>query len=187
MNQAEILHMFENTGALLKGHFKLTSGLHSGQYLQCALVLQNPEYAQRLCKELAAKFKEDNVNVVIGPALGGIVVSYEVARALGARSIFAEREEGRMTLRRGFNIEKNDRALVVEDVVTTGGSTKEVIDIVKRSGAHLTGIGVIVDRSKGVDFKDKFISLLKIDIPAFEPADCPLCKDNIPITKPGSR
>lgn len=182
-----MLHIFQDKGALLKGHFKLSSGLHSGQYLQCALLLQDSKYTERLCKELALRFKDDNVSVVIGPALGGIIVSYEVARALSARSIFSEREDGKMRLRRGFNIDKKDRALVVEDVITTGTSTKEVIDIVKKTGAHLVGIGTLVDRTKGIDFGERFISLLKIDIPTFKPADCPLCKEGLPLHKPGSR
>ena len=186
MNQAEILRIFKETGALLKGHFKLSSGLHSDQYLQCALVLQNHKYAKKLCGELASKFKSDKVNVVIGPALGGIIVSYEVARALGCRSIFAERETGPMTLRRGFKIDKDERALMVEDVVTTGGSTKEVIDIVKKCGARLVGIGALVDRSAGIDFKERFESVLKIDIPAFRPEECPLCREGMLLVKPGS-
>lgn len=172
---------------MLKGHFKLTSGLHSSQYLQCALVLQNPKYVERLCGELASRFKDDNASVVIGPALGGIIVSYEVARALGCRSIFAERQNGSMALRRGFYIDKKDKILVVEDVVTTGSSTKEVIEIVKKSGAHLAGVGAIVDRSKSIDFGEKFISLLKVDIPTFNPQDCPLCRDKVELLKPGSR
>lgn len=173
--------------ALLKGHFKLSSGLHSAQYLQCALVLQNPELAEKFCGQLASNFKNDKVDVVIGPALGGIIVSYETAKALGARSIFAERAEGRLALRRGFKIDKKERVLVVEDVVTTGLSTKEVINIVKESGAHLVGVGALVDRSKEIDFGVKFVSLFKMDIPTFKPEDCPLCKQKIPIVKPGSK
>lgn len=187
MTQDEILEIFKKTGALLKGHFKLTSGLHSGEYLQCALVLQDHKYAEILCRELASKFKSDGVTVVIGPALGGVIVSHEVGRHLGCCSMFAERENDSMTLRRGFKIEKRDRALVVEDVITTGKSTKEVIDIVRNSGASLTGIGALVDRSQDPGFSERFESLLKIDIPVFTPEDCPLCKEKIPIIKPGSR
>lgn len=187
MNQSVILRIFQDAGALLSGHFKLSSGLHSGQYLQCALVLQNADYAGILCSELASKFKSDDINIVIGPALGGVIVSYEVGRALGVRSIFSERENGRMTLRRGFKIERNDKVLVVEDVVTTGASTKEVIDIVKESGATLVGVGALVNRAEKIDFGGRFESLLNIDIPMFKPEECPLCKDEILITKPGSR
>lgn len=188
MEQAHVLNLFQSSGALLKGHFKLSSGLHSGQYLQCALVLQDPKNAQALCAALAAKFKDNRVTVVIGPALGGVVVSYEVAKALGVvRSIFSERKDGKMLLRRGFSINKDDRVLVVEDVITTGGSTKEVIEIVKKTGAQLIGVGSLVCRAKKIDFGADFKTLLKIDIPTFKENDCPLCKDNIPITKPGSK
>ncbi|MDB4349632.1 orotate phosphoribosyltransferase [Omnitrophica bacterium] len=187
MTQAEALRIFQDTGALQKGHFKLSSGLHSGQYMQCALALQHPEHAERLSRELASKFKNDGVSVVIGPALGGVIVSYEIARALGVRSIFAEREDGKMTLRRGFAIDKKDKVLVVEDVVTTGASTKEVLDIVKKSGASIVGVGALVDRSRDVNFEERFISLLNIDISTFKPEDCPLCKEKMPLVKPGSR
>lgn len=184
----EVIQVFKKTGAILEGHFKLSSGLHSKQYLQCALVLQHPEYAARLCSKLAEKFKKDKPNVVIAPAIGGIVVSHEVARALGAKGIFAERIDGKMTLRRGFSLNKNDKVLAVEDVVTTGLSTNEVINAVKENDAKLIGVGCIIDRSgKKLDFGKRFESLLKIDIPAFRPEDCPLCKDKIPVTKPGSR
>ncbi|MBL7068788.1 MAG: orotate phosphoribosyltransferase [Candidatus Omnitrophica bacterium] len=187
MNEAAILKIFQDSGALLTGHFKLSSGLHSGQYLQCALVLQNPKYAEDLSDALALRFKKERINIVIGPALGGIIVSYEVARALGARALFTERVDGKMVLRRGFNIDKNDRVLVVEDVVTTGLSTKEVIDTVKEFGADLVGVGAIISRAKESPFKERFEALIKIDIPTFEPADCPLCREKIPISKPGSR
>jgi orotate phosphoribosyltransferase len=187
MKQARILELFKSGGALMQGHFELSSGLHSGQYLQCALLLQNPAYAGKLCGQLASRFREDNVSVVIGPAMGGILVSYEVARALGTRSIFAERENGRMALRRGFTINKGDRVLVVEDVVTTGKSTSEVLEVVRGSGADLIGVGALVNRSRGIDFGTKFISLVDMDIAAFDPEDCPLCKDGIPLKKPGSR
>jgi len=187
MTQAEILKIFQETGALLSGHFKLSSGLHSAQYMQCALVLQHPEYAEMLCGELAAKFKDDKITVVVGPALGGVVVSYEVGRALGARSIFTEREEGKMTLRRGFGIDKEDRVLIAEDVITTGGSTKEVIEVVKQSGACIVGIGALIDRSAEVQFNEKFASLLKIDIQSYKPEECQLCKNGAALVKPGSR
>ncbi|MFC1667425.1 orotate phosphoribosyltransferase [Candidatus Omnitrophota bacterium] len=188
MKEQEILKIFKKTGALLKGHFTLSSGLHSSLYLQCARVLQYPEYAARLCKELAAHFKDDKPTCVVAPALGGVVVSYETARALGTRSIFTERKDNKMVLRRGFEIKKDDRALVVEDVVTTGLSTKEVLSVVKSTGASVIGVGSIVNRSgKNIDLGVKFISLARLNLPVFRPEECPLCKENIEIIKPGSR
>lgn len=188
MKDNEILDLFKKTNALLTGHFKLSSGLHSERYLQCALVLEHPEYANMVCGELAKKFKSEEPTVVIGPALGGVVVSYATANALGCRSIFTEREEGAMTLRRGFSIVRADRVLVVEDVITTGGSTKEVIDVVKKYGAAVIGVGAIVNRSsEDIDFGTKFESLIRVEVKTFRPEDCPMCKNSIPVVKPGSR
>ncbi|MFH1753602.1 MAG: orotate phosphoribosyltransferase [Candidatus Omnitrophota bacterium] len=187
MKEAEALKLFRTSGALQSGHFKLSSGLHSAQYMQCALVLQYPEYAGKLCAALAAKFKDDNPTVVVAPAIGGIVVSCGVGRALGARSIFTEREDGRVKFRRGFSVNKQDRVLVVEDVVTTGKSTREVLEAVESAGASVVGIGALVDRSNGTAFKENYASLIRIDIPAFKPEECPLCKEGKPIVKPGSR
>jgi orotate phosphoribosyltransferase len=188
MTENEILKIFKKTGALLKGHFKLSSGLHSGDYLQCAIVLQHPRHAEKLCSQIATYFKKDEPTCVVAPALGGVIISYEVARALGARSLFTERVDGKMTLRRGFDIKKEDRILVVEDVITTGLSTKEVLDVVKSKGAEIIGVGSIVDRSgKKIDFGVKSNSLIKLDLPVFPPESCPLCKKGIEITKPGSR
>ncbi len=187
MTQSAILKMFEETKALLKGHFKLSSGLHSAQYLQCALLLQNPKYCEILAKTLAANFKDANIDMVIGPALGGIVLSYEVARSLGCSAIFTERESGVVKLRRGFSIDKENKVLIVEDVVTTGLSTREVIDLVKKTGAHIVGVGALVNRAKEADFNVPFKSLIKMDIPTFKEEECPLCKDKIPLVKPGSR
>lgn len=188
MDQMQIMKLLKATGALLKGHFELSSGLHSDQYLQCALVLQHPEYASLLCEELASRFKDDLVDVVCGPALGGIIVSYEVARALKARSIFCERQGDLMSLRRGFSVGRNDRVLVVEDVVTTGGSVKEIIKTVRENEGKVVGVGAIADRSNGaVDFDVRFERLLSLDIQNFPPKDCPLCKEGLPIHKPGSR
>jgi len=188
MTEKEIIAIFEKTGAILKGHFRLSSGLHSGKYLQCAKVLQHPPRAAILCEELAKKFEKEKIDTVIAPALGGIIVSHEVARALNAKALFTERVEGKMALRRGFELYKKDKILVVEDVVTTGLSTKEVIEAIALSGAELIGVGCLVDRSKErIDFGARFESLVKIDIPAFEPQICPLCKAKIPVTKPGSR
>jgi len=188
MNDKDIMALFKKTKAFMTGHFRLSSGLHSGHYLQCALVLQYPKYAEQLCRELARKFKKDRPTAVIGPAMGGMLVSYETARQLGARSLFTERQEGRMMLRREFKLDKKDRVLAVEDVVTTGGSLKEVIRIVKESGAALIGVGSIVDRSGGTaKFGARFESLLKLNIETFPQEKCPLCEENIEIAKPGSR
>ena len=188
MTQDEVLKLFDKYGALLTGHFRLSSGLHSEKYLQCALVLQYPDAAQKLSKALAKKFSEGKIDVVIGPALGGITLAYEVARALGVRGLFTERQDGAMVLRRGFSIDAGERALVVEDVITTGGSTKEVIDVVKNSGGVAVGVASIIDRSSGpVNFGVRFETLAKIKIETFNEGNCPLCKNNIPVTKPGSR
>jgi len=188
MIDKEILEIFEKTGALLKGHFKLSSGLHSGDYLQCARVLQYPKYAEILCSQLVDAFKDDKITCVVGPALGGVVVSYESAKALGVRSIFTERKVGKMVLRRGFEIKPDDRVLVTEDVITTGASTKEVLEVVTSFGAAIIGVASIIDRSgKNIDFGVKSKSLLKLDLPIFSDQECPLCKKGMEITKPGSR
>lgn len=188
MEEKDILKLFKETGALLSGHFRLSSGLHSGNYFQCALLLQYPGIAEQLCKELAGYFKDDKPTCVVAPALGGVIVSYETARGLGVRSLFTERVEGKMTLRRGFELKKEDRVLVVEDVITTGLSTNEVLEVVKSKGAGIAGVGCIVDRSgKGLDFGVKLKSLAKLNFSAYKPEDCPLCKEGIEIKKPGSR
>ena len=174
---------------MLSGHFLLSSGLHSGQYMQCALLLQKPWIAERLCKALAKKLAGIKVDVVIGPALGGILVSYEMGRALKARSIFTERVDGTMVLRRGFGLKKNEKVLVVEDVVTTGKSTREVIELVNARGAKLAAVAAIVDRSDGAAIFDAdLFALLKISIKIYRPEACPLCRESkIPVIKPGSR
>lgn len=188
MSQEEILNLFEKYGALLTGHFKLSSGLHSPKYLQCALVLQYPDIAAKLAGEIAAKFKGTKIDLVVGPALGGVTLAYEVARALGARGLFTERQDGKMCLRRGFSVVKGEKALVVEDVVTTGGSTKEVIDVIESLGARVVGVASVIDRSDGkADFKVRFEPLAKVNVETFEEKACPLCKSGAPITKPGSR
>lgn len=188
MKQSEVIEIFKNTGALMKGHFQLSSGLHSDQYFQCARILENPECSERICQGLAERFRGDSVTVVVGPAMGGVIVAYEVARALNAKAFFAERESSRMCLRRGFALSPQDKVLIAEDVITTGRSVGEVIDIVKESGANLVGVGCIVDRTKeAIDFGVNITSLIKIHIPVFEPQRCPLCKDHQPLIKPGSR
>jgi orotate phosphoribosyltransferase len=188
LTKEEILDLFKETGALLEGHFRLTSGLHSPQYFQCAKVLQYPQHAQKLCWEIAFNFMSEKVNVVIGPALGGIIVAQEVARLMSCRAIFSEREEGKMTLRRGFEIKPGERALVVEDVVTTGGSISEVIDLVKNAEAQLIGVGFLVDRSQNrISFDVPKFSVIEMAVVTYNPDDCPLCKKGLPIVKPGSR
>lgn len=188
LTREEAIEIFTKSGALLTGHFRLTSGRHSGQYMQCAQVLQYPEYSAKLCEHLAEKFTGTDIDTVIGPALGGIIVSYEVGRALGVRTLFTEREQGVMSLRRGFVINPGEKVLVVEDVVTTGGSVKEVIDVVREKGGEVVGVGVLVDRSNGkADFDVRTESVLKLEIESFDPEECPLCKQGIPVVKPGSR
>jgi orotate phosphoribosyltransferase len=177
-------------GAVQTGHFRLTSGLHSDRYVHCARLFERPKESAELCARLAAAFKGAGVAVdtVAGPALGGVIMAYETARAFGARNIFAERENGVMTLRRGFKTEPGERVLVVEDVVTTGGSVKEVIAALRAAGAEVAGVGAIVDRSGGnVDFGVAFKALVSMDIKSWSETDCPLCAQGIPIIKPGSR
>lgn len=188
MKKRTALDLFLESKALLEGHFLLTSGLHSSQYFQCARVLQYPQYAEKLCLEIANHFREHHIDVVISPAIGGIIVGQEVARLLATRSIFAERQQGIMTLRRGFELDRTENVLVVEDVVTTGGSVKEVIKLVKNTGANLVGIGYIVDRSnEKISFGVEQFSVLQMDVIVYEPSTCPLCKQGIPVLKPGSR
>lgn len=188
MKSEEVLKIFKDSGALLEGHFLLTSGLHSPHYFQCAKVLQYPWHTQKLCWEIASNFIAEGITVVIAPAVGGIVVAQEVARLINARSIFAEREDGKMTLRRGFELKSDDKVLVVEDVVTTGGSVKEVIDIVQNSEAELKGVAFLVDRSQGkATFSVESFSLLKMDVVTHKPDECPLCEKGIALVKPGSR
>ena len=189
LNQDEVLKIFLDSGALMEGHFLLTSGLHSNRYMQCAKVLQYPQYTEMIARHLADKFRDDNIELVIGPAMGGIIVAYEVARQLNVPALFTERLDGEMVLRRGFVMDPGQRVLVVEDVVTTGGSVKEVLDIVREVGAVPVGVGSIVDRSGGqADFDGlPFYSLLQVDIEAYEPENCPLCAQGLPWEKPGSR
>lgn len=192
MNQEEVLAIFKESGALLEGHFQLTSGLHSPQYFQCARVLQYPRFTEALCGALASQFRHLEIDVVIAPALGGIVVGQEVGRQLGVRTMFTERKDGLMQLRRGFDIRRGERVLVCEDVVTTGGSVVEVIKIVKAMEGRVAAVGYMVDRSGG---KVKFdveqggvqYALLHMDVVTFKPDACPLCREGIAVVKPGSR
>ncbi|MBA2132147.1 orotate phosphoribosyltransferase [Capillibacterium thermochitinicola] len=189
MGVTEIMAIFNETGALRQGHFVLTSGKHSAQYMQCAQVLQYPWLAATLGEALAAHYAGVGVETVVGPAMGGILVAHEVGRALGVRALFAERQDGKMTLRRGFTLKPGEKVLVVEDVITTGGSVQEVIDLVKDLGAEPVGVGVLVDRSGGrVTFAGLPLhSLLSLQIEAFALEECPLCAQGIPWEKPGSR
>ncbi|MBN1466231.1 orotate phosphoribosyltransferase [candidate division KSB1 bacterium] len=188
MDKEKGLKIFETTGALLHGHFLLTSGLHSPQYFQCAKVLQYPRYAELLCGDIIKNVKNDRIDCVISPAVGGIIVGQECARLLGCRSVFAERENGVMKLRRGFEIDHEEQVLVVEDVVTTGGSVTEVIELVRGIGATVVGIGCIVDRSNGKKlFEEPMYSVFQMNVITHEPDKCPLCKDGVPAMKPGSR
>ncbi len=188
MTEREVLEIYERTGGLLRGHFLLTSGLHSDVYLQSALVLQHPRHAEALCGELARSFERDGVRVVLAPAIGGILVAHEVARALGARCLFGEREETVMRLRRGFRLEPGERCLVVEDVITTGGSTREVIKVVEDAGGQLVGVGALIDRSGGTaTFPVKKAALATLSVPTWKPEDCPLCRTGTAAVKPGSR
>ena len=185
---AAVLDRFRRARALLEGHFRLTSGLHSPGYLQCALVLQHPREAEALGLAIADRVRGLDVQTVLSPALGGIVIGQEVGRALGVRAIFAERQDGRLTLRRGFALDPGERVLVVEDVVTTGGSTRETIDLARESGAVVVGAAAIIDRSGGQQKIDvPFHVLAEVSLPTYDPASCPLCLAGQPVVKPGSR
>ena len=189
MKIEEIMQIFSQTGALMEGHFILTSGRHSNRYMQCARVLQYPDHTETLARIIAGHYRDEHIDVVVAPAVGGILVAYEVARQLGVKAIFCERQEGRMMLRRGFTIEPGQRVLVVEDVITTGGSVQEVIDVVREWQGDVVGVGVLVDRSGGkVDFGIRTEAVLTLDIESFPADDCPLCREGkLPAVKPGSR
>ena len=184
----ETLDLFRQAGALLEGHFKLSSGLHSDKYLQSALVLQYPEFASALGEALAERLRHLDPTVVLSPALGGIVIGQEVGRALGVRAIFAERQEGKLVLRRGFSLSPSDRVVVIEDVLTTGGSTRETIDVATGAGATVVGAGSIINRGKNEGALGlPFVALVTMEVPAYQPDDCPMCQRGEPVVKPGSR
>lgn len=189
LSKERVLEILEKSQVLLKGHFLLTSGRHSGQYMQCAKLLQYPNYTEELAAGLAAEFQDQQVDVVIGPATGGIILAYELARQLKAKNMFAERENGQMTLRRGFQILPGERVLVAEDVITTGGSVREVMDVVQAQGGEVVGVAVIVDRSNGtLDFGTKLAAALTTEVISYPPEACPLCQEGaLPAIKPGSR
>lgn len=184
----EIIEHFRETSALLEGHFVLSSGLHSPKYLQCALALQNPKDAQNFGAAIAEKFADGNIETVVSPAIGGLIIGYEVARALGVRFIWTERQEGAMTLRRGFTVKEGERVLVVEDVITTGGSTRECIAAIEKHGAKTVGAGSIIDRSGGAaDVGVPRVALATLEVPTFAQSDCPMCAEGSEAVKPGSR
>jgi orotate phosphoribosyltransferase len=187
MNEQQVLEILTQTEARLEGHFRYSSGLHGGVYIQCGRVFQHAIYAEALCKALAGRFS--GVDAVIGPALGAVIMSYETSRHLGCRNLFAERDGGEMVLRRGFTVKPGERLLIVEDAITTGKSALEVVSLCKKLGAEVVGVGALVDRTtKGDPFGDiPFEALIKLDIPAWAEEDCPLCKKGIPCVKPGSR
>ncbi len=186
--EERVLHLLRKTGALLDGHFKLTSGRHSNRYIQCARLLQYPQYAAELGAALGGRFAGEDVQAVVGPAMGGILVSYEVARHLGVRSLFTERDGGGMTLRRGFALDEGERVLVVEDVITTGGSVEEVLAVVREHGAVPVGVGALADRSGGkVCWMVRLEALIKLNVSSYPAEECPLCQEGMPVVKPGSR
>jgi orotate phosphoribosyltransferase len=186
-----VIGLMKESGALLTGHFELASGLHSKEYIQCARLLEDPGRAAKVGGYLAGLLLQAvrgaRPQVVVNPAVGGLIIGHEVARALGARCIFAERVAGTMTLRRGFTISEGEQAVVVEDVFTTGGSIKEVIEVVSRAGGRVVAVGSVVDRSADVDFGVPTVSLVKAEIENFDPADCPMCRDGLEVVKPGTK
>lgn len=188
MTKKEIMRIFEKAGVLQTGHFLLTSGRHSDKYMQCAKLFTNPQFSELLCGELAKKLVKLNIDCVTAPAIGGIIMGYSVAKNLNKKNIFAERENGKMAFRRGFEISQGEKCIVVEDVVTTGGSVKEVIELIKNEGGEVVAVASLVDRSgKKADFGVPFYSLLPVSIESYESDNCPICKKGIPLVKPGSR
>ena len=188
MESDQVLDLFREVGGLLEGHFQLSSGFHSSGYLQCALVLQHPAHGSVLGAALAARLRPLAPTVVLSPALGGVVIGLEVARALGVRSVFAERRDGELTLRRGFTLTASERVVIIEDVVTTGGSTRETIAVAQGSGAKVVGAASIIDRSgTSISFGVPYHSLANVSWPAHEPVACPQCADGVAVVKPGSR
>jgi len=188
LTKEEIIKIFKEKEVMLEGHFLLTSGRHSDKYMQCAKLFQYADTSALICKQLAEQFADKKIDLVAGPAIGGIIMAYEMGRQLGVKNIFAERENGVMTLRRGFEVPAGANVLVVEDVVTTGGSVREVIALIKECGANVAGVGAVVDRSNGqVDFGCEFRAVLSMEVKSYDPAECPICGSGLPLVKPGSR
>lgn len=188
LTNEEIIKIFKDSEVMLEGHFLLTSGRHSNKYMQCAKLFQYPDIAETICAQLTEKVRGWDIDLVAGPAIGGIIMAYEMARQLKVPNIFAEREAGKMTFRRGFFVPKGARVLITEDVVTTGGSVKEVIELVDKSGGKAIGVGSIVDRSNGeVDFGIPFEAVLRTEVISYTPEECPFCEGGLPPIKPGSR
>ena len=189
MNSAEVLELFRESGAMLEGHFELSSGLHSDRYFQCALLLQEPKRAEKLARALAERV-EPRPDVVIGPALGAVTWAFEMARAIGVRGIFSERKDGQMLLRRGFSFEPGEKVLVCEDVLTTGGSAREVVKLVREHGAEPIGVASVLNRSGRNPFEEDGLPLFcltEVEAVVYDPADCPMCAEGIPVEKPGSK
>lgn len=189
LSNERAIEILKKANVLLEGHFLLTSGRHSNQYLQCAKIFRNTKYSEELCKALAEQFKDYDIDVVVGPAMGAVLMSYEVSRHLGVENYFAERVDGKMEFRRGFNIEKDMKCLIVEDVVTTGGSVKEVMELIQQAGGEVVGVGLIIDRTGGkVDLGVPLKSVLSMEVKSYEHDECPICKQgDIELVKPGSR
>lgn len=189
METEKVVEILQETGVMSHGHFLLTSGRHSDTYVQCAHLFEHPGHTEKMAAELAKRYQDKEIDVVVGPAIGGIILAYEVARQLGVRNVFTEREDGKMTLRRNFEIKPGQRVLIVEDVITTGGSVMEVVELAQNLGAEVVGIGVVVDRSGGtVDFDVPLDAVISMDVQSFIPDECPICaNDGTAPIKPGSR
>ena len=188
MKQKEIIDLFKKTEVIQNGHFELSSGRHTDTYLQCAKIMQYPEYTNKLAKEISKFWEKEKIDLVVGPAIGGIIISYAVASVMNIRNVFSERKDGKMKFRRNLDVRENEKVLIVEDVVTTGGSVREVIDLLEESKADIIGISSLVDRSNGqVEFDYSFKPLLKLNVESFSADNCKLCQKNIPRTKPGSK
>ncbi len=187
MNKWEVMEIFKEHGAIMEGHFRLSSGLHSDAYVQCARILQHPRIGERLADELANRFKGTEIDVVVSPAVGGIIIGYLVALSLDRRMVYAEREDGKLRLRRGQTVEAGERALLVEDVITTGSSLKELQRLLEERGAQVVGIAAIIERGRDIEFSVPKECLLDVEMRTWEPEECPLCKREVPLETPGSR